>query len=248
MEGVAMNLLNTLEYWLMGAAGWISYQFDITFVVDSRYRMFLAGFTNTIIIALSAVLIGIVIGSLVAVVRVYHSQTGRLKLPNRLCGLYLALFRGTPVVVQLLIMYYIVFITSQNPVLVAVVTFGVNSGAYVAEIVRAGILAVDIGQMEAGRSLGLSHGRTMRLIILPQAIKNILPALGNEFVVLLKETSVAGYITVMDLARAGDYIRTRTLEPYFSLLFIALVYFILVFGVSQLFKVMERRLRRGDRG
>ncbi len=247
-EGVAMNLINELEYALTSSFDWIQYQFFITFIQENRYKMFLYGFSNTIIIAVSAVIIGTVIGSLVAVVRVYHSQTGKARLLNRLSGLYLAVFRGTPVVVQLLIMYYIVFISSQNPLIVAMVTFGINSGAYVAEIVRAGILAVDIGQMEAGRSLGLSHSRTMRLIILPQAIKNILPALGNEFVVLLKETSVAGYITVMDLARAGDYIRTRTLEPYFSLLFIALVYFILVFGVSQLFKLMERRLRRGDRG
>ena len=219
-----------------------------TLIYDDRWKFYAEGLYNTLFITLMAAVIGIVIGVLVAIVKTWNASTGRLKPLNWLCNLYTTVIRGTPVMVQLLIMYYIVFISSQNPLIVAMVTFGINSGAYVAEIVRAGILAVDIGQMEAGRSLGLSHSRTMRLIILPQAIKNILPALGNEFVVLLKETSVAGYITVMDLARAGDYIRTRTLEPYFSLLFIALVYFILVFGVSQLFKLMERRLRRGDRG
>ena len=227
---------------------WIQYQFTITFITDDRYKLFLNGFLNTLIIALGAVVIGIAIGVLVAVVRVYHAQTGKAKIGNKIGGIYLAIFRGTPIVVQLLIMYYIIFASLDNALLVAVFTFGINSGAYVAEIVRAGILAVDIGQTEAGRSLGLSHARTMMLIILPQAIKNILPALGNEFVTLVKETSVAGFITVKDLAQAGDYIRSRTLEPYFSLFLIAIVYFILVYGITRLFKVLERRMRKGDRG
>lgn len=226
---------------------WITYQFQITFIDDSRYKFFLIGLQNTLIIALCAVVIGVIIGSLVAIVRVYHSQSGKLKILDKLCGAYLAVFRGTPIVVQLLIMYYIVCKAIDSALLVGIITFGFNSGAYVAEIVRAGIMAVDIGQREAGESLGLPYKKVMRLIILPQAIKNILPALGNEFVVLLKETSVVGFITVMDLARSGDYIRSRTLEPYFSLIFIALIYFLLVFGVSTLLKRLEKRLRKSDR-
>ncbi len=226
---------------------WIKHQFTITFVDADRYKIFLEGFKNTIIIALGAVVIGIIVGILVAVVRVYHTQTGKLKFLNKICGGYLAIFRGTPIVVQLLIMFYIVFASVSNGLVIAVLAFGINSGAYVAEIVRAGILAVDIGQTEAGRSLGLSAGQTMMKVVLPQAIKNILPALGNEFVSLLKETSVAGYVTVTDLARAGENVRSRTAEPYFSLIFTAVVYFLLVAGITKGLKMIERRLRKGDR-
>ena len=226
----------------------ISRQFYITFIQNNRYKLFLEGFRNTLIIAVGAVIIGVIIGSTVAMVRVHHAQTGRLKFLSAVFGGYLAIFRGTPIVVQLLIMYFIVFKSINSGLLVAVLTFGINSGAYVAEIVRAGILSIDIGQTEAGRSLGLPALKTMTLIVLPQAIKNILPALGNEFVMLLKETSVAGYVTIRDLARAGDIVRTLTAEPFFSLLFIALVYFILVYGVSSLLKAVERRLAKSDRG
>ena len=226
---------------------WIIYQIDITFIVDNRYRLFMEGFRNTLIIAAGAAIIGTVIGAAVAMVRVYHAQTGRLKIVDVMFGAYLAVFRGTPIVVQLLIMYYIILQSVDNGLLVAVLAFGINSGAYVAEIIRAGILAVDIGQTEAGRSLGLPALRTLLLIVLPQAIKNILPALGNEFIALLKETSVAGYVAIRDLARAGENVRTKTAEPYFSLLFIALVYFILVFFVSRLLKILERRLAKSDR-
>ena len=227
---------------------WLSHQFMVTFVVADRYKLFLEGFRNTLIIAVGAVLIGILIGALVAMVRVYHAQTGRLKLLDRLFSGYLALFRGTPIVVQLLIMYYIVFKSVNNGLVVAVIGFGINSGAYVAEIIRAGILSVDIGQTEAGRSLGLSALKTLMLVVLPQAIKNILPALGNEFITLLKETSVAGYVVVRDLARAGENVRSITAEPYFSLLFIAAVYFLLVLGFTKLLRSLERRLARSDRG
>ena len=232
----------------MGIINWISDQFYITFIEHNRYQLFVNGFLNTILIAAGALFIGFVVGTLVAIVRVYHAQTGKWKIGSGLCGAYLAAFRGTPVVVQLMIIYYIVFSGFDNPVLVATIAFGINSGAYVAEIVRAGILAVDIGQTEAGRSLGLPTGKTMKLIVLPQAIKNILPALGNECVTLLKETSVAGYIPVKDLAKAGENIRTLTAEPYFSLLFIAFVYFVLVYGLTVFLKRLERRLRKGDRG
>jgi ABC-type amino acid transport system permease subunit len=145
-------------------------------------------------------------------------------------------------------MYFIIFRSVDNGLLIAVLSFGINSGAYVAEIVRAGILAVDIGQTEAGRSLGLPAFKTMMLVVLPQAIKNILPALGNEFITLLKETSVAGYVAIKDLAQAGENVRIATMSPFFSLIFVALVYFILVFGVSKLLKIAERRLAKSDRG
>jgi His/Glu/Gln/Arg/opine family amino acid ABC transporter permease subunit len=216
--------------------------------VDNRYKLFVTGFKNTLIIAFGAVIIGTVIGILVAIVRVYRAQSGKLKILDKICGGYLALFRGTPIVVQLLIMYFIVFSFINSGIIIAVLAFGINSGAYVAEIVRAGIMAVDSGQMEAGRSLGMPVAKTMRLIILPQAIKNILPALGNELIALLKDTSVAGYVSVKDLAQAGANVRTLTAEPYFSLLFMAAVYFILVMGITKLLKVVERRFAKSDRG
>ncbi|MCL2158132.1 MAG: amino acid ABC transporter permease [Oscillospiraceae bacterium] len=226
---------------------WIGHQINITFIVDNRYKLFLEGFLNTLVIAAGAAAIGVVIGAAVAMVRVYRAQTGRLVALDAICGGYLALFRGTPIVVQLLIMYYIIFKSVDNALLVAVLSFGINSGAYVAEIVRAGIMSVDPGQTEAGRSLGLPALATLFHIVMPQAIKNILPALGNEFVALLKETSVAGYITLRDLARAGENVRSKTLEPYFSLLFVALVYFVLVFGFTKLLKFAERRFAKSDR-
>ena len=226
---------------------WLTHQFNITFIAANRYKLFLEGFRNTIIIAISAAVIGIVIGTIVAMVRVYHAQTGRMKTLDAVFGSYLAVFRGTPIVVQLLIMYYIVLQNIHNGLLIAVISFGINSGAYVAEIVRAGILSIDIGQTEAGRSLGLPAFKTMLHIVLPQAIKNILPAFGNEFITLLKETSVVGYVGIRDFARAGENVRARTAEPYFSLLFMALVYFLLVLGVTKLLKILERRLAKSDR-
>ena len=226
---------------------WLVYQVNITFIVNNRYKLFLEGFRNTLIIAVGAAAIGVFIGAVVAMVRVYHAQTGRLKIIDVIFGAYLALFRGTPIVVQLLIMYFIIFRSIRNAVLVAVIAFGINSGAYVAEVIRAGIMSIDIGQTEAGRSLGLPALKTLTLIVLPQAIKNILPALGNEFIALLKETSVAGYIAIQDLTRAGEKVRTVTAQPYFSLLFVALVYFLLVFGFSKLLKILERRLAKSDR-
>ena len=234
--------------WFQETINWIVEQFHITFIARDRYMLFLEGFRNTLVIALGAVLIGVLIGILVAIVRVYRTQTGKLKILDRICGVYLSIFRGTPIVVQLLIMYFIILKNVENGVIVAIISFGINSGAYVAEIVRAGILAVDIGQTEAGRSLGLPAKKTMFLIVLPQAIKNILPALGNEFISLLKETSVAGYVSVRDLTRAGANVRANTAEPYFSLISIAIVYFLLVFGITKLLKVFERRMAKGDRG
>ena len=234
--------------WFEVALTWIGEQFNKTFIVKNRWMLFLEGFGNTLVITLGAMLIGVFIGVLVAVIRVYNNQTGRLKVPNAICGVYLAIFRGTPIVVQLLIMNFIVLSNIQSGVLIAVICFGINSGSYVAEIVRAGISAVDIGQTEAGRSLGLPPVKAMFLIVLPQAIKNILPALGNEFVTLLKETSVAGYVGVIDFAQAGASIRANTGEAYFSLIFVAVIYFLMVFGITKLLKLAEGRLAKGDRG
>ena len=224
-----------------------------TFIREDRYLNFLEGLGNTLLITLFATLIGILIGLIIAVVKVSYAQSAKknifLKIANGICSAYVAVIRGTPMVVQLMIMYYLVFVSfsADQAIIVAIIAFGINSGAYVSEIVRGGILAVDRGQMEAGRSLGLNYGQTMTNIILPQAIKSILPALGNEFIVLLKETSIVGYIAVVDLTRAADIVRSRTFDAFFSLISIAIVYFILVMGLSALLKRIERRLAKSDR-
>lgn len=223
--------------------------FNKTFIEKDRYLTFLEGLGNTLLIAFFATILGIAIGLIIAIVKVYHAQSGHWKIANGLCSVYTAIIRGTPIVIQLMIMYYLVFASapSEMAIPVAILSFGINSGAYVSEIVRGGILAVDRGQTEAGRSLGLTQWQTMKSIVLPQAIKSILPALGNEFITLLKETSVAGYIAIVDLTRAGDIVRSRTLDAFFSLISVALVYFILVMGISWLLKKAERRLAKSDR-
>lgn len=219
----------------------------LNFIKEDRYMYLLDGLKNTLLITLFAVMIGVLLGFLVAVVRSTYSKTGRLWLLDKICGIYLTVIRGTPVMVQLLIMFYVVFVSSNNKLLVAVLAFGINSGAYVAEIVRSGIMSIDQGQFEAGRSLGFSYVQTMIYIILPQAFKNILPALANEFIVLLKETSICGYIGLIDLTRGGDIIRSRTYEAFLPLLGVALIYLIMVAGLTALVKLLERRLRTSDR-
>jgi len=221
--------------------------FNKTFIVDGRYKLFLSGIKNTVTIAFFATLIGIVIGLIVAIIRYSTKNNKKLFILDLICNVYVSVIRGTPVVVQLLIMYYTIFVNIDNTVFIAIMTFGINSGAYVAEIARAGIESVDKGQMEAGLSLGLNGSKTMFFIILPQAIKNILPALGNEFIALLKETSVAGFIPVMDLTNAGNVIRSRTYEPFFSLYSVAVCYLIMVLGLGVVQKRLERRLSQGDR-
>lgn len=223
-------------------------QFNKTFIVDDRYMYFLKGLQNTIITALAATLMGIIIGVIVAIIKVLHKKTGKLKLLNLIFELYTTIIRGTPVVLQLLISYNLIFVFSNNAVLIGIFAFGINSGAYVSEIIRAGIMAVDDGQTEAGRSLGLSQIQTMRLIVLPQAFKNVLPALGNEFIALLKETSVIGYLGVMDLTKAAESVISRTANVYFPYLTIALIYLIMVHGLSKLFNMLERRFAQSDRG
>ncbi len=222
--------------------------FEKTFIRENRYMMFVNGLKNTLIIALFATLIGVIIGALVAIVKVYHKQTGKLKLLNAVCEIYTTVIRGTPIVVQLLIMYNIVFVWSTQAVAIGIMGFGINSGAYVAEIMRGGINAVDIGQTEAGRSLGLSSATTMKSIVLPQAIKNVLPAIGNEFISLLKETSVIGFLGVIDLTKAAERVISRTADVYFPYLSIAAIYLVLVYGLNFLFKKLERRLAKSDRG
>lgn len=228
-----------------------SEKFYLNFIKDNRWKYLTDGLQNTIIIALFAVLIGVAIGFLIAMVRTTHDKSPRpswwLKIVNFFAKLYLTAIRGTPALIQLMIIYYVVFSSIDiNKTLVASVAFGLNSGAYVAEIFRSGIMSIDRGQMEAGRSLGLNYNATMWMIIMPQAIKNILPALGNEFIVLLKETSISGYIAIQDLTKGGDIIRSRTYEALLPLVAVALIYLVLVIGLEKLVGLLERRLARSD--
>ena len=228
-----------------------------TFIRDNRYKVFIEGFKNTMIITIVAAIIGIIIGVFVSFVhtlaenaRDKHEITFGAKclmLLDKLCTVYVALMRGTPLAIQLMIMTFIIMGGFPNKVIVCCIAFGVNSGAYVSEVIRGGIASVDYGQTEAGRALGLSQITTLRLIVLPQAIKNILPALCNEAIAVLKETSIVGLVSVVDLTRAGDLVRSRTMSPYFTLISVAIVYFILVFGLSKAVKRMERKLAQSDR-
>lgn len=217
-------------------------------IYDNRWIFYLEGLGNTVLIAFFATLIGIMIGMVIAIVKVTNYQTGKLKFAAWVSNAYLAVIRGTPVLVQLMILTYIVFAAAPMGwgVYIAMLSFGINSGAYVAEIIRAGILSIDRGQTEAGRSLGLSQSQTMRHIIMPQAIKNILPALFNEFIVLLKETSVAGYVAVRDLTKAADIVRSRTYDAFFPLILIAVIYLVIVLGLTKGQRVIERRLSQSD--
>ncbi len=217
------------------------------FIVDNRWKWLVDGLGVTLRITLLAGLLGIAIGLLVALIKVSQLHGRKIPVLSQLADAYVLVIRGTPAVVQLLIIYYVVFASvAIDKVLVAALAFGLNSGAYVAEIFRAGIQSVDRGQMEAGRSLGLGYGLTMRKIILPQAVKNTLPALFNELITLLKETAVAGYIAVADLTRAGDLIRARTFDPLLPLLAVAVIYLIIVALLNRLMKLLERRLARSD--
>lgn len=222
-------------------------RFVTNFIADNRWKYILEGLGVTLKVTFFAVLIGIVIGFMVAVVRSTYDRTGKLKVLNLFCKLYLTVIRGTPVVVQLLIIYFVIFGSSDiSKTLVAVMAFGLNSGAYVAEIFRSGIMSIDNGQFEAGRSLGFNYVQTMVHIIMPQAFKNVLPALGNEFIVLLKETSVSGYIALQDLTKAGDIIRSRTYDAFMPLIAVALIYLAMVLIFTKLVNMLERRLRSSD--
>lgn len=223
--------------------------FDKSLIQDDRYKFILTGIKNTLLISFFSVLLGVIIGTIVAMIIAYNKESRKLKILAKLSKLYVTIIRGTPVLLQLMIMYYVVFRNARNINLIFVgsLTFGINSGAYVSEIIRAGLESIDKGQMEAGRSLGLNYLKTMKLIILPQAIKNILPAIGNEFVTLIKETSVAGYIGIRDLTKASDIIASRTYDYFFPLIIAATIYLILVLGMSKILKIFERKLAKNDR-
>lgn len=226
-------------------SAWIAKLYD-TFIVDDRYKLLIDGLKNTVIITLGALLLGVLIGSAVAIIK-YLAEGNRKLAPLKwLCDLYVTVIRGVPVVVLLLIFYFVIM-TSADGIIVGIITFGINSGAYMAEVVRSGINAVDYGQMEAGRSLGFSRWQTMLLVILPQAIKNILPAIGNEMIALLKETAVAGYVAVTDLTRAGNLVRNNTHDAVNPLMVVAITYLIMVIGLTQLLNVFERKLRKNDK-
>lgn len=220
----------------------------INFIKDSRYLYIVNGLKNTLIITFFALLIGIILGLCIAIVRTNHENTGRLKILNNICKVYLTIIRGTPVVVQLMILFFCIFTSREIPgIFIAIVGFGINSAAYVAEIFRAGLMSIDPGQMEAGRSLGFSYSQTMKKIIIPQAFKNVLPALLNEFIALIKETSVAGYVAVQDLTKGGDIIKSRTFDPWMPLLLVALIYLIITSILTHLVGLIEKNLRKTER-
>ena len=230
-----------------GFLGEIRNAFTLNFIKDERYQYLWKGFWTTVEISFFAVLLGVLIGFGIAVIRSTADQSGKLKVLNFLCKVYLTVIRGTPVVVQLLIIYFVIFgAVDVSKVLVAVIAFGINSGAYVAEIIRGGIMSIDRGQLEAARSLGLSYRQSMREIVLPQAFKNVLPALGNEFIVLLKETSISGYIAIVDLTKGGDIIRSQTYDAFLPLVSVALIYLAVVMLLSGLLGRLEKRLKRNE--
>lgn len=222
--------------------------FVLNFIKDDRWKYLTEGLYVTLLITAFAVLMGLFLGFIVAMIRSTYQNTGKLKFLNALSVVYLTVIRGTPVLVQLMIIYYVIFSSGNvNKIIVAILAFGINSGAYQAEIFRAGINAVPKGQFEAGRSLGFNYYQTMGNIIMPQAFKNILPALGNEFIVLVKETSIAGYIALVDITKAGDIIRSRTYSAFMPLLAVALIYLVIVMGLTYLINLLERWLRRSAR-
>ena len=242
------------EFWVDFSA-----DFHMNFIASDRWQSLLKGLGSTLQITFFALLMGLLIGIVVAAVRSTYDKNKEtmakkggfgwalMRLVNGICNLYLTVVRGTPVVVQLMIFYFIIFASSRNGILVAIIAFGVNSGAYVAEIFRSGIVSVDNGQFEAGRSLGFSYLQTMIHVVIPQAFKNVLPTLCNEFIVLLKETSVAGYVGVVDLTKAGDIIRGRTFSAFMPLIAVALVYLVMVVILTALVRKLERRLQKSER-
>ena len=231
---------------------WLIDHFTQDFIESQRYMYIVNGLKNTLIITVFAALLGIALGFVLAIIRSSHDKSDKpgivLRILNFIAKVYLTVIRGTPVLVQVMIWYFGVF-TSPNTVkiMVIILAFGINSGAYVAETVRSGIMSLDIGQTEAGRSLGLNFFQTMTNIIMPQAFKNVLPALGNEFITLLKETSICGYVGMMDLTKAGDIIRSQPYAQMMPLLGVAVIYLVIVMILVWLLGKLERRLRSGER-
>ena len=231
-------------------------RFIFNFIESDRWRYLWDGLGATLKVTFFALILGVCIGIIVAIIRSTHDKNIKdmkgaskaiLKVLDLIARVYLTVIRGTPVVVQLMIMYYVVMVSSTNKILVATLAFGMNSGAYVAEIFRSGIMSIDNGQFEAGRSLGFNFVQTMRYIIIPQAFKNVLPALANEFIVLLKETSVSGYVALHDLTKGGDIIRSRTYDAFMPLIGVAIIYLVMVMFFTYLVGILERRLRNSER-
>ena len=249
--GLYQKFINTEFYrWYEGT------EFYFCFAEGERWKWLVDGLYVTLQVTFYALLLGVFIGVIVAIIRSTHDNNistirngfGRfiLKFLNFISKIYLTVIRGTPVVVQLMLIYYVILVSVDSKVLVAALAFGINSGAYVAEIVRSGIMSIDKGQFEAGRSLGLSYTQTMIKIIIPQAFKNVLPTLANEFIVLLKETSVSGYVALEDITKAGDLIRSRTYSAFLPLIVVAVIYLVLVMFFTKLVSILERRLRNSD--
>ena len=216
-----------------------------TFIEGDRYLWLIEGLTNTLIITLGALVIGVLIGTVIAITKYFCEGNKKLRILNWICDLYTTVIRGIPITVLLLMFFYIILVSADG-ITVAIIAFGINSGAYMAELIRSGINAVDKGQMEAARSLGMSKGQAMAKIIFPQAIKNILPAIGNECIALLKETSVAGYVAIVDITRAATNIRNKTFDAVNPIILLALIYLVLVVVMTKLLAILERRLRKSD--
>ena len=218
-----------------------------TFIASGGYKFMLEGLGNTILITLGALVIGVLIGTVISIVKYFSEDVPQLKPLAVLCDLYVTVIRGIPITVLLLIFYFLILVTASD-MTVAILAFGINSGAYMAELIRSGINAVDKGQMEAGRSLGMSKAQAMGKIVFPQAIRYILPAIGNEFIALLKETSVAGYVAIVDLTRAGNLVRNNTYDAFNPLMVVALTYLTLVVLLTKLLGAVERKLAKSDKG
>ena len=245
-----------MSEWFSAKIQEILFDFNQSFIEDDRWLYIVKGLRVTITVAICALILGVIIGIIVAVIRSAHDQKrGKKKnfsslvlgILDFLCRIYLTVIRGTPMMVQLLIMYFVIFASTTNTELVAILAFGINSGAYVAEIIRGGIMSIDAGQMEAGRSLGLNYVKTMRFIIVPQAIKNILPALGNEMITLLKDTSLVTVIGLKDMVKGALIMQGRTYQAFMPLVVVAIIYLVLVIILSKILSMFERRMRESDR-
>ncbi|MBQ7615066.1 MAG: amino acid ABC transporter permease [Butyrivibrio sp.] len=224
----------------------LSERFAAAFITGDRYKLYISGLGITLEIALFAGILGIIIGTVIALMKLSTTEDGKPTVLNYIASAYVDIIRGTPSVLQLLIMWFIIMASSNNGILVASLSFGINSGAYVSEIVRGGIMAVDKGQMEAGRSLGLSKAATMRYIILPQAVKNMIPPMGNEFITLIKETAIVGYVSLADLTRVANQVASRTYDAFMPLIGAAVIYFVIIKVLTILLDNLERRMRKSD--
>lgn len=232
-----------MSEWLNGVYN----DFYQNIIYDDRYKLLLEGLLNTIVIAIIALVIGVVLGTIISIIRYSNKEKGNFKILNKIFSAYVGVIRGTPSVLQLMIMYYVIFKTSTiSSIIIGSIAFGINSSAYVAEILRSGFDSIDDGQVEAGLSLGLNFKQTLKYIIIPQVVKMSLPSLGNEFVTLIKETAIAGYIGIMDLTKASDIIASRTYDYFFPLIVVALMYLILTSFISKLLKKLERKLDVND--